>query len=158
DKALSKKKVSASEYFLIKKNYQSELNENEKCESNPSGLNKTHSSFVKNIPKESLVLNSPRKKSIFSLDDLRAKKRALERGLTDLNKHYKQGLIIQEDFEKHKKQVLEEISGIKAVLHPTRGGKDQIKGTEELIKEEEVLEEKEKAKRKKIIRRFYYKK
>ena len=154
DKALSSKKVNDAEYFFMKKRYEDEL-------SKSSDLNET-----KNSSKVKL-----------SLDDLRAKERALESALVDIKRHFKEGLIIPEDYEHNSRQLVNELEEIKLdikqaqnILREQRREKssfskfmskfqkneDCIKGTEELVEKEAKDEEKEKVKRKKILRRFVY--
>jgi len=155
DKALSGKKVSDAEYFFMKKRYEDELSKSTDLNEN---RNKGH---VK-----------------LSIDDLRAKERALESALVDIKRHFKEGLVIPEDYEHNSRQLVNELEDIKldikqiqTELREQRREKstfsklfvglnkkkeDAIKGTEELVAEEEKDEQKEKAKRKKVLRRFAY--
>jgi hypothetical protein len=112
-----------------------------------------------------------------SVDDLRAKQRALERGLIDLRRHHKEGLILPEDFERNYKQAQDEIHDIRDEIKITQREKAEanrakspitnffkkiskkeakLKGTEEIAHDEAEEESKERVKRKKIIRRFAY--
>lgn len=154
DKALSAKKISDAEYFFMKKRYEDEL--------------------IK-----SPGVNASKKRLNLSLEDLRAKQRALERGLVDLRRHYRTGLIIPEDYERNVNQVSSEIEEIKTetriVQEEERAkhklasplefiskkllkrGEPKIKGTEEQIEEEKRAETAEKARRKRYLRKFAYK-
>ncbi len=154
DKALSSKKVSDAEYFFMKKRYEDELSKN-------SDLNEARNrSGVK-----------------LSIEDLRAKERALESALVDLKRHFKEGLIIPEDYEHNNRQLVSELDDIKLdikqiqtdlheqrrekstfskIISKFKKNKDELKGTEELVEEEAKDEQKEKVKRKKILRRFAY--
>ncbi|MFA5360941.1 MAG: S16 family serine protease [archaeon] len=154
DKALSGKKISDAEYFFMKRRYEEELEK---------GIDskKTKNSVIK-----------------LSLEDLKAKERALQSALVDIKRHYKEGLIIPEDYERSQKQLSSELSVIKLDLKQAqielrekrreksvfskffsklRKEEERIKGTEELVEEEQKNEEKEKIKRKKILRRYAYK-
>jgi uncharacterized protein len=88
DKALSQRKVSDAEYFFMKKKYEDEL----------------HFVIDKRAKRSKIALN---------LDESRAKLNALERGLHDLKRHYKSGLIIPEDYDRNVKQFTLEIEEIK---------------------------------------------
>ena len=88
DKALSQRKVSDAEYFFMKKKYEDEL----------------HYVMDKRAKRSKIALN---------LDESRAKLNALERGLHDLKRHYKSGLIIPEDYDRNVKQFTLEIEGIR---------------------------------------------
>jgi uncharacterized protein len=88
DKALAQKKVSDAEYFFMKKKYEDELN------------------FLTDK-------RSKRSKIALSLDESIAKQRALERGIFDLKRHYKTGLIIPEDYERNIKHFTKEIEDLK---------------------------------------------
>ena len=153
DKALSSKKVNDAEYFFMKKRYEDELS-------------------------KSTDLNDARNKGKvkLNLEDLRAKERALQSAVIDIKRHFKEGLIIPEDYEHNSRQLTNELEDIKLdikqaqlVLREQRRekstfsnlfsvfqGKENIRGTEELVEKEAKEEEKEKAKRKKILRRFAY--
>ncbi|OQA32019.1 MAG: Archaeal Lon protease [archaeon ADurb.Bin336] len=155
DKALSKKKISDAEYFFMKRRYEEELEKG-------TDSKKSKGTKVK-----------------LSLEDLKAKERALKSALVDIKRHYKEGLIIPEDYERSYKQLSNELDVIKfdlkqiqIELRETRREKsvftkffsnlkkekkEIIKGTEELAEEQAKEEEKEKIKRKKILRRFAYK-
>ncbi len=154
DKALSTKKVSDAEYFFMKRRYEDELSKN-------NGLNN-----VKDLNKVKL-----------SLEDLKAKERALESALVDIKRHFKEGLIIPEDYEHNSKQLVSELEVIKLDIKQAQNeireerrdkstfsklisrfkkSGDVVKGTEELVEEEEIAEQKEKMKRKKVLRRFAY--
>ncbi len=156
DKALTKKKISDAEYFFMKKNYETEFK---------NLTNKTEN----------------REKIVLDLDESRTKLRALEKGLSDLDRHYKAGLIIPEDYEKQSKEVKNEIidirTNIKDYIHSLReeralaarnksknnegiikkirkiilGEEEKLKGTMELAKDQEREEKKEKKERRKII-------
>ena len=112
------------------------------------------------------------------MDDLRAKQRALERGLMDLQRHYKSKLLIPEDYEKNSKQVREEIIEVKAEIRALQEEKrekrreqsplssivrrfthqgSEIKGTEEQVEFEKKQESSEKNKRKKLLKKFAFK-
>lgn len=99
DKALTKKKISDAEYFFMKKNYEKEFKE----------LNS------RKINREKIILN---------LDESKTKLRALEKGINDLDRHYKSGLIIPEDYKKQSTEVKNEIieirSNIKEYQHALR--------------------------------------
>jgi cysteinyl-tRNA synthetase len=144
-----RKRISDAEYFFIKKKYEDELS------------------------RHSVLRNH--KKNFLSLDELRSKQKALERGLVDLKRHYREGLIIPEDYERQAKQVESEvdevIEDIKLVQKETRESKskkvphisilsrifsreEKVKGTEELVGEEEKQEKKEKEKRRRLLKRF----
>ncbi|MDD3083592.1 MAG: hypothetical protein PHP82_01065 [Candidatus ainarchaeum sp.] len=109
DKALSQKKINDAEYFFLKKRYDSEYDS------------------LKNFREE-------RSKITLSLDESKTKLNALQRGLKDLKKHYKAGLIIPEDYTKHLSDVNSEIMVIKR----------------QIISLEEKLKEARRAKFKKI--------
>jgi uncharacterized protein len=155
DRALTQKKISDAEYFFMKKKYEDEL------QKKPS-------------------VKEDRKKLNLSLEDLRAKQRALERGAVDLKRHYKAGLIIPEDYEKNFRQVTNEIEDIKAEIRQLQGElrlqrreaspiaiiskklsssakEPAIKGTEELVEEEKKQEAQEKSKRRKVLKKFAFK-
>jgi predicted S18 family serine protease len=153
DRALSRRRISDAEYFFMKKKYEEELN-------------KKPSSLVR------------RKKLNLNIDDLRAKQRALQRGLFDLKRHYKEGLIIPEDYEHSLKQVHEEILDIKSEIRIlqeenrekrkgfsplsilmrkiSRKKEPALKGTEEKVDEEKKVEASERTKRRKVLKRFAY--
>ncbi len=152
ESALTQKKISDAEYFFMKKQYEKELQ---------------HKNLV----------GEQRKRLNLSIDDLRAKQRALERGLIDLRRHHKDGLILPEDFERNYKQAQDEIHEIRDEIKITQREKiaagrekspitgffkklskkePKLKGTEEIAHEEAEEETKERAKRKKMIRRFAY--
>jgi len=153
DKALSSKKISDAEYFFMKKKYEEELNQR---------------------PATSVE----RKRLNLSMDDLRAKQKALERGLMDLQRHYKSKLLIPEDYEKNSKQVREEIIEVKAEIRALQEEKrekrreqsplslivrrftnqgSEIRGTEEQVDFEKKQESSEKNKRKKLLKKFAFK-
>jgi predicted S18 family serine protease len=88
DKAVSKGKITEHEYFFLKKKYEDEFN-----------LISTS--------------RSKRSKITLNLDESRAKLSALQQGLKDLKKHYKAGLIIPEDYERHILEVNSEIEDVK---------------------------------------------
>ncbi|MFA6268498.1 MAG: S16 family serine protease [archaeon] len=151
DKALSSKKISDAEYFFMKKKYEDELN-------------------------QSPGIGTTRKRSVMNIDDLRGKLRALERGIIDLRRHYKEGLIIPEDYEKHYAQVHEEILDIKSQMRFVQEenrlkqksdspvsklmkrfskAKDSVvKGTEELVEDEKRGIFAEKVKRRKLLKKY----
>jgi hypothetical protein len=154
DKALSNKKVNDAEYFFMKKRYEDELS-------------------------KSTDLNEDRNKGKMklSLEDLRAKERALEAALVDIKRHFKEGLVIPEDYEHNSRQLVNELAEIKLdikqsqnILREQRREKStfsnfmskfqkkegSIRGTSELVEKEEKEEQKEKIKRKKMLRRFAY--
>jgi len=153
DKALSKKKISDAEYFFMKKRYEEELTQKP-------------------------VIAVERKRLNLSLEDLRAKQRALERGVNDLKRHYKEGLIIPEDYEHSLKQVSGEIIDIKSEMRVlqeearekrradsplsvlmrklSRQKDAPIKGTEEKVDEEKKSEVAEKVKRRRVLKKFSY--
>jgi|GEM_PF-712239 len=158
DRALGKKKISDAEYFFMKKHYEQELSKG-----------KTGSS---------------KKRTGLSMEDLRAKQRALERGLVDLRRHFKTGLILPEDYRKNHSDVEKELEDIREELVTARkenrvkvkpvkakkpsmfssiAGKlfkkkePQLKGTEELAIEEKRHEARDKNKRRKLINNFTYK-
>jgi hypothetical protein len=151
DKALSTKKISDAEYFFMKKKYEDELNRTP----GPRTMRKT---------------------TILNIDDLRGKLRALERGLVDLRRHYKAGLIIPDDYERHYSQVREEIEDIRAQIRFVQDEnrlkqKDSsaitkfvkniskpkavaLKGTEELVEDETKDLFADKIKRRKLLKKF----
>jgi len=88
DKALSVKKITEAEYFFLKKKYEDEYNN------------------VKDA-------RSQRSKITLDLDESKAKLSGLQHGLKDLKKHYKVGLILPEDYEKHLIDVNKEMLEIK---------------------------------------------
>jgi len=151
DRALTKNKISDAEYFFMKKKYEDELTRNS--------------------------VDTKKRKNFLTLDELYSKQKALERGLSDLKRHYKEGLVIPEDFEKQSRQVRREIievsDEIKTAHKEARlarrgksklssifsgfnfiGGKETIKGTEELAGEEQKEEKKEKEKRRRILKKY----
>ncbi|MFA6065153.1 MAG: S16 family serine protease [archaeon] len=154
DKALSQNKISDAEYFFMKKKYEQEI------------------SHTPNVQQDKRRLN-------LSIDDLRSKERALQKGLLDLTRHYKAGLIIPEDYEKNSLQVKNEIEELKLEIRRTqeelrlekrahsplnliakkfsKKKDDSIKGTSELVEKEEKEEAAERAKRKKVLKKFAYK-
>ncbi|MEK6958735.1 MAG: S16 family serine protease [archaeon] len=145
DKALSKKKITDAEYFFMKKKYDSEID---------------------SISNHRLA----RKASVVNLEESTAKLRALEKGLTDIKKHHKSGLMLSEDFEKQSSQVEKEIGDIrgqvsqmkKEVKTLRRSGKpkmrvERIVGTAGLVVKEAMEEKAEKAKRKKLLDIFFKK-
>lgn len=153
DKALSSKKVSDAEYFFMKRRYEEELEK---------GLDNGVKKFGVKL----------------SFEELKAKEHALQSALVDIKRHFKEGLIIPEDYERSYKQLSSELDVIKLDIKQTqielrekrreksvfskffsklRDKKETIKGTEELIEQEKKEAEKEKIKRKKILRRFAYK-
>jgi len=153
EKALSQKKISDGEYFFMKKQYEKELQH-------------------KN------VVGEQRKRLNLSIDDLKIKQRALERGLIDLRRHHKEGLILTDDFNKNYKQAQHEIKDIREEIklsHRERTvqkreklsvsnffkkiaiTESKLKGTEELAFDEDISESKEKIKRRKTLRKFAYK-
>lgn len=155
EKALVSNIISDAEYFFMKKKYDEELTKNF------SGARTEH------------------KRLRFTVDELKAKQRALERGLIDLRRHFNAGVIIPEDFEKNREQVREEINeikneiqlltvaqvgkkkkglGIGNLLRKIAGKKDAIKGTEELASVEERSIAKERAKRREVLKKFAYSK
>ncbi len=156
DRALGQKKISDAEYFFMKKHYEQEL------------------SSGKAWPKK--------KRMGISMEDLRAKQRALERGLVDLRRHFKAGLILSEDYHKSHTDVQKELNDIREELYvsrkenrmkPAKAKKPSalssltgklfkrkeapIKGTEELAVEEKKHEARDKNKRRKLINNFTYK-
>jgi HAMP domain-containing protein len=152
DVAFSQKKISDAEYFFMKKRYEDEIR---------------HRPNIK----------EQRKRLNLSLEDLRAKQRALEKGLFDLKRHFQSGLIIPEDYERNMRQVRNEIGEIKAEIKQTQQELreerrldspisllskkifgEKVKGTEELVDEEKEEEKEEKVKRKKVLKKFAYKK
>ncbi len=156
DKALSQSKISDAEYFFMKKKYEEEI------------------SHTPNVKQDKQRLN-------LSIDDLRSKERALQKGLLDLTRHYKAGLIIPEDYEKNSLQVKNEIEELKLEIRRTqeelrlekrehspltllakklskkKEKNDSIKGTSDLVEKEEREEAAEKAKRKKVLKKFAFK-
>ncbi len=88
DKALSQKKITDTEYFFMKKKYESEFSQ------------------MKNFASE-------RSKITLNIDESRAKLRALERGMKDLKKHYRAGLILPTDYEKSLTEDAQEIVEIR---------------------------------------------
>jgi uncharacterized protein len=92
DNALTKKKISDDEYFFLKKRYDDELD---------------------------LLRQKQHKISevTINLDESRAKIRALENGLKSLQKHYKSGLIIDEDYKKHYLDITKEIADLKSNIY-----------------------------------------
>lgn len=89
DKSLARKKVSEVEYFFLKKKYDTQLDE----------------------------LLSRRKQCseiILTLDESKAKLKALQKGLKDLKKHYNGGLILMDDYVKHSLEVSQEIAGLQS--------------------------------------------
>ena len=154
DRALTQNRISDAEYFFMKKRYEDEL------QKKPN-------------------IREDRKKLNLSLEDLRAKERALERGLIDLKRHYKEGLVIPEDYERNYRQVSNEVEDIKLEIRQlqislreerraaspiaiiskkiSRVKETPIKGTEELVEEEAKQEVVEKTKRKKVLKKFAYK-
>jgi predicted S18 family serine protease len=91
DSALSKKKISGHEYFFLKKRYDDEI------------------SLLKNKQGEI-------SQTALNLDESKAKLHALEEGLKSLQKHYKAGIIIEEDFRKHYIDVTKEIAVLKVSI------------------------------------------
>ncbi len=151
DKALNRKNISEAEYFFMKKKYEDEY--------------------------KRVSSGKEREKISLNLDESRAKLRALEKGLLDLDRHYKAGLIIPEDHQKQSLEVRDEIKEIKLSIKeyqkelrfsrrewPKRksqgfvGGlfsvfrDEPVKGTEELAREEEKQEKNERAKRRKLVK------
>jgi uncharacterized protein YlbG (UPF0298 family) len=92
DKALSVKKINEAEYFFLKKKYEDEYN------------------FVKDA-------RAQRSKITLNLDESKAKLLALQKGLKDLKKHYSAGLIIPEDYERHLREVNEEMVEVKENIY-----------------------------------------
>jgi len=156
DRALGQKKISDAEYFFMKKHYEQEL------------------SSGKAWPKK--------KRMGISMEDLRAKQRALERALVDLRRHFKTGLILPEDYRKSHADVQKELNDIREELYasrkenrmrPAKAKKPSalsslakklfrrkepaIKGTEELAVEEKKHEARDRNKRRKLINNFTYK-
>jgi uncharacterized protein len=153
DKALYGKRISDAEYFFMKRRYEDELTKNN-------------------------VSNSAKKIGVkLSLEDLRAKERALQSALIDIKRHFKEGLIIPEDYEHNSRQIANELEDIKLDIKQAQTDlreqrrekstfskffsnlakkKEELKGTEELIDQEAKEEQKERAKRKKVLRRFAY--
>ncbi len=159
DKALAHKKITQEEYFHLKKKYEDEFN-------------------LINIAR------SKRSKITLDLDESRAKQKALEKGLKDLKKHYKSGLILPEDYERHLSDVGSEIVEIKGHIKQfeedlretrkvsakkisemnslktiTKQKKKKpsdfdVKGTEEIGIEEMELEKKEKENRRLLLKKF----
>jgi uncharacterized protein len=151
DRALSDNRISDAEYFFMKKKYEQEL-------------------------KRKPNIKEDRKRLNLTLQDLYAKRRALEKGLVDLKRHYKEGLIIPEDYEHNYRQVRNEIEEIKIeerqCLNELRDQKqnesntlstsvsqrkalgNKIKGTKEMAGEEEQEEREEKEKRKAILKKY----
>jgi len=149
DKALSSGKVNEAEYFFLKKKYEDEFN-----------LIKTE--------------RSERSKIVLDLNESRAKLSALQQGLKDLNKHYKSGLIIPEDYERSLLEVKTEINSVKSricdcendlrtsrrlvVRRLEKKNEGKLKGTEEIAKDEKELERLERNRRKSLIDAFKNKK
>ncbi|VVB75982.1 Archaeal Lon protease [uncultured archaeon] len=156
DRALGQKKISDAEYFFMKKHYEQEL------------------SSGKAWPKK--------KRMGLTMEDLRAKQRALERGLVDLRRHFKAGLILPEDYRKSHTDVQKELEDIRAELYasrkenrikPAKAKKPSafssitarlfkkreapLKGTAELAEIEKRSEARERNKRRKLINNFTYK-
>lgn len=153
DKALSGKKITDAEYFFMKRRYEEELS-------------------------KGLDLNQVRKGRVkLSLADLRAKERALESALVDIKRHFKDGLIIPEDYEHNFRQLSNELSEIKLDIKQAQNElreerreksvftkffsklankEDVVRGTEELVEIQAKDEQMEKVKRKKVLRRFAY--
>jgi hypothetical protein len=88
DSALTKKKINDNEYFFLKKRYDDEL-----------GV----------LKKERVELSHV----AINLDESKAKLRALQTGLKSLKKHYKAGIIIEEDYQKHCLEINDEIELLK---------------------------------------------
>jgi uncharacterized protein len=147
DKALNTKKITQAEYFLLKKKYEDELKQ---------AKHKTERQKVK-----------------LTLEETKAKLLALKKGLKDLNKHYKAGLVIPEDYEKHLKEVNEEIKETQEEIEKLKQKKHhnrrllnkkthkiekKIKGTEDLAIIEQEEEKKEIKERKKLLQKFRNKK
>jgi uncharacterized protein len=157
DKALSSKRITDAEYFFMKKRYEEELSKNR-------------------------TIAIQRKHSGMTSEDLRSKKRALERGLADLHRHFKSGLLVPEDYINNAKEVRNEIEEINSEVHQLLAQKrsvrakqttpsifsklktsffkpkDGIKGTEEQVSEEKTELSKEKSERRRLIRNFSYRK
>jgi uncharacterized protein len=152
DKALSLNKISDAEYFFMKKKYEEELKQ------------KHSTGFA-------------RRRSHLSVQELKSKHRALERGLIDLRRHFKAGLIIPEDYEANLKQVRDEIMDVKSEIRIRQedekskkkedspiaqilkgfAKKPALKGTLEQVEQEKKGLAAEKVKRKKLLRRYAYK-
>ncbi len=149
DKALSSGKVNEAEYFFLKKKYEDEFN------------------MIKSERGE-------RSKIVLDLNEAKAKLSALQQGLKDLNKHYKSGLIIPEDYERHSLEVQTEIGVVKSricdcendlrnsrrpVVRRLEKKKEvELKGTAEIAKEEKESERIEKNRRKSLLDKFKKKK
>ncbi|MEI7961723.1 MAG: S16 family serine protease [archaeon] len=146
NKALSKKKISGSEYFTMRKKYESEL------------------SHRPDIKAERLAHN-------LSPSDLKARLAALQKGMFDLRRHYKEGIILSEDYLKQYREVSAEINEVKneiisvqkeigfekkAKKFKSAANKIKIKGTLELTPQELKEDAKANAKSKKVIRRYAY--
>lgn len=146
DKALSKKKITGSEYFHIRKKYEDET------------------SYKTNIKEERKLHN-------LSLGDLKARLNALQKGMADLRRHYKEGVILSEDYLRHYRAVSAEIKEVKEEINDakkeisleikekqSKASKSnlRVKGTKELTAEEEKEEAMADRKSKKIIRRYAY--
>lgn len=95
DKSLGRKKVSEVEYFFLKKRYDVELNE---------------------------LMSRKRQCSeiILTLDESKAKLKALQRGLKDLKKHYNGGLILPDDYVKHSLEVSQEIASLQSQVEKSQ--------------------------------------
>ena len=102
DKALSQKTVSEAEYFFMKKKYEDDL----------------HYVMDKRAKRSKIALN---------LDESNAKLNALERGLHDLKRHYKSGLIIPEDYDRNVKQFTQEASEVKRDIYTLKHELDSSK-------------------------------
>ena len=86
--ALTKNKITDAEYFFIKKRYDDELK------------------ALKNEQAE-------RSRVVMGLDESKAKLKALIVGRKALQKHYKAGIIIEEDYKKHYVELTKEIITLK---------------------------------------------
>jgi uncharacterized protein len=151
DKAMAKGSISHAEYFFLKKKYDEEFR------------------LVSTSRQE-------RSKIALNLDESKAKLSALQKGLKDLKKHYKSGLILPEDYERHLSESNEEIREIKEKiknyefdLEKSRGltrrnimnikkqkskksvSEFDVDGTGEKEKKQKEKEKEEKEKRKKFL-------
>ena len=130
DKALSQKKVSEAEYFFMKKKYEDDL----------------HFVMDKRAKRSKITLN---------LDESNAKLNALQRGLHDLKRHYKSGLIIPEDYDRNVKQFTKEVSELKrniCILKSELDNSKKIVMPKESEFKKEIVKSKKK-KRKSVPRR-----
>lgn len=149
DKALLNKKINDAEYFFLKKKYEDEFR------------------MVSDA-------RSQRSKIALNLGESKSKLSALQQGLKDLNKHYKAGLVIPEDYERHMLEVQTEINEVKSRIHEyeeeLRASRrtnyrraenkkaNKLKGTKDIENDEKMLEEEAKTRRKKLLEKFKGKK